>query len=482
MTWLSQHRLTAVLIVLLLAAAVFLTIMLCTPPKQQPAKVVVYKQPGSIAPNKEIAVWVEEAPLFVYETAVNHNRRWSESPDTSTAAMSYFDFEGRVKVEVSAQDVQSAVVRPLSLGITPQVKDGVASFWLDRPAHLTIELNGDYTRALHLFANPLETEIPDEDDPNVLYFGPGVYETGIFEVKSGQTVYLAGGAVVYGGIIGDGVENVRVMGRGLFDGGIYDRWAQTTVPVNFKSSKDIHIEGIGFMNPAGWTVNAYFCKDVTVDNIKIITARSNGDGVTLQSCSDVMVTNSFVRTWDDSLVVKNYDNGNTDEIRFENIVVWTDLAQSCEVGYETYGDSMQNITFENITVLHNFHKPVMSIHNSDQAEIRNVTFKGITVEDAQMGDGDGTPYLMEVTIASSQWSKAPARGLVDGVLFEDIAVLGGKIPGSNFRGYNENSMVRNIAINNLTIGRQRITNMAQGKIQALLYAENITIDGVRQGV
>jgi hypothetical protein len=482
MAWIRKNKLTAGLTLLLVAALACMVVFMATLNKTEASKLVVYGRPGEVPGSETVSVSVEDTPLFVYKVPVNNNRIFSQEPVLSEAAMSYFDFEGRVRVDVAAADLQSVVVRPLSLGIEPQIRDGVASFYLEQPAQLTLEFNGDYKQVLHLFANPLETEVPDKNDPSVIYFEPGVYETGIFKVGSGQTVYLAGGAVVYGGIIADGVENVRIMGRGVFDGSIYDRWTQTTVPVDFRNSRNITVEGVGFMNPAGWTVNAYFCENFKADNVKIISARSNGDGFTIQSCKDVNISNSFVRSWDDSLVVKNYDMGNTSNVRFENMIVWTDLAQSCEVGYETYGETMEDISFENITVLHNFHKPVMSVHNSDQAQIRNVVYRNITVEDAQMGDGDGAPYLMEITIASSQWSTSNTRGLVDGVLFENITVLDGKTPGSNFRGYYDGANVTNVSINNLVIKGERITSMEQGGIKAILYVDKVTIDGVAQEV
>src|SRR5690606_8203799 len=131
--------------------------------------------------------------------------------------------------------------------------------------------------------------------------------------------------------------------------------------------------------PAGWTIHAQESKNILIDNIKIITARPNGDGISIQSCEDVVVRNSFVRTWDDSLVVKNVNNQSTNNILFTNNILWTDLAQSMEVGYEAYGPSMTNIIFEDITVLHNYHKAVMSIHNADQANIDNVIFRNITI-------------------------------------------------------------------------------------------------------
>lgn len=482
MEWVARHKLTLGLALLLALALVLQVVLLIMPMQNSNAKVIVYEAPNSTVQHSGVSLFVEDTPLFVYDVAVNHIRTWVENPSTTTAGMASFDFEGSVQVRVEVEDMESLVVRPLSLGIQPKVKNGVATFTLSAPAQLTLEINGDYKRAVHLFANAPEENAPSQEDENVIYFGPGVHKTGIFTVESGQTVYLAGGAVVYGGIVGKNVQNVRVTGRGFFDGSTYDRWAQTTVPINFEHSQNIQIDGVGFLNPAGWTVNAYFCEDVLIDNIKIISARSNGDGITLQSCKNVKAQNSFVRSWDDSLVVKNYDEGSTENILFDNMVVWTDLAQSCEVGYETYGESIKNITFQNITVMHNFHKPVMSIHNADQAAISDVTFRDIVVEDAQMGDGDGTPYLMEITIASSQWSRSAVRGSVQNVLFENITVLSGKTPSSNFRGYGENNAVDGVAINNLVINGQRITTLQQGNIKALLYVQNLSIDGVLQEV
>lgn len=85
------------------------------------------------------------------------------------------------------------------------------------------------------------------------------------------------------------------------------------------------------------------------------------------------------------------------------------LAQSMEIGYETNkGDkensTIENVTFEDITVLHNFHKPVLSIHNADNAAISNVTYKNIVVEDACMGLGDGTKELIDLQVlTNSGW-------------------------------------------------------------------------------
>lgn len=482
MKWIANHKITVALLLLLAAGFALLGWALMAPAKPQPATVVVYESPVLMQPYADVTLTVADTPVFVAQTAVSHNRAFSQTPPLASAGVASFDMDGSVTVSLSADDLHSLVVRPLSLGIEPNISGNTASFTLSEPAQLTLEINGEPTRAVHLFANPLETDVPDPDDETVIYFGPGLHKTGIFTVDSNTTVYLAGGAVVQGGILARNAENITIKGRGFFDGSVYDRWNETTVPLNLQYCSNVTVEGIGFLDPAGWTLNGYFCTDLTVDNVKIITARSNGDGITLQSCKDVAVTNSFVRSWDDSLVVKNYDGGSTRNILFDNMVVWTDLAQSCEVGYETNGPAMKNITFQNITVLHNYHKPVMSIHNSDNAAITNVTFKDIVVEDAQMGDGDGAAYLMEMTIASSQWSSTVKRGTISDVRFENITVLDGKVPGSNFIGYSADHGISNVSIENLVIHGQRITSLQQGSIKALLYVDTVTIDGEIQEV
>ena len=104
-----------------------------------------------------------------------------------------------------------------------------------------------------------------------------------------------------------------------------------------------------------------------------------------------------------------------------------------EVGYETnkggkINATIQNITFQNMTVLHNFHKLVMSIHNADDAAVSDILFCNITVEDASMDKGDAgeNAQLIDITIESSNnWSTTKNRGTVDNVKFGGIYVVDG---------------------------------------------------------
>jgi hypothetical protein len=433
----------------------------------EPAKVVLYDGPSGIKAATDRIIEVDGKPVFVYDTAVNLNHAFSKNPELSTTPVAYFDFSGKVEVKIRAPGVkiEAATIRPLSSGIKPTISGDTLTFYIDKPQKLTIELNNEIKRAIHLFANSIEVNPPSKDDPNVIYFGPGVHKAGAIPVKSNQTVYISGGAVVYGVVKADNKENVKVTGHGIIDGSIYDRWSETMIPIDYRNCKNSSIEGVIFLNPAGWTVNTYFSENIKIDDIKIISARSNGDGITTQSCKNVTVSNCFVRSWDDSLVVKDYDNGNAKNITFDNIIVWTDLAQSCEIGYETRGKSIEDVTFKNITVLHNFHKPVISIHNGDNAVVKNIHYDNITVEDAQMGEGDAgkNNQLIDLWVGVGTWSVTEDRGSISDVYFNNINVLSGKMPPSRITGYDSEHAVKNIYINNLNILGKSITNAKDGQ-------------------
>ena len=95
------------------------------------------------------------------------------------ASMVYFRHGGNSQGKDYLRNlaVKQAVIRPLSANI-PFDRDGDAIlFTLDRPRKLSIEINGERFSNLHLFANPLEENAPQPDDPNVLLLNPAIHRT-----------------------------------------------------------------------------------------------------------------------------------------------------------------------------------------------------------------------------------------------------------------------------------------------------------------
>ncbi len=398
-------------------------------------------------------VWLDgEEIQTVYETAVCHQRYWTENPVLSSTPVAIGESKGSCQVEIQflKEEVHSAVVRPLSLAVKPEIREGRVCFTLPQPANITVELNGSVEKALHLFVHAPDEEKPDPEGKKVRYFGPGEYRDQMITVRSNETIYLDEGCVLYGQIYCGMGSGFTIAGHGVLCGSIYDRYKDTLVPVNLSNCSDFTIRDITILDPSAWTVNLYKCKNAVIDNVKIVSARSNSDGLTFQNCQGIHVKNCFVRSWDDSLVVKGY-GGDVSDITFEHCILWTDLAQSCEIGYETRAKKIEHIAFSDITVLHAMHKPVISIHNSDSAAVKDVLFENIVVEDAHLGQGDGTPYLIDLTTTESQWSATLRRGTIEDVTIRSVQVLSGEKPGIRIFSQDEKSRIDHVQISGLSL-------------------------------
>jgi polygalacturonase len=255
-----------------------------------------------------------------------------------------------------------------------------------------------------------------------------------------------------------------VRGRGILSGAHIDRYGggwKNLVNIHSNSS-NVTVNGIIMLDSPTWNLNLRQSSGIRIEDVKIVGARPNSDGIDLVGCRDSYINRCFVRAWDDCLCVKTDNTGNTNNINFSGCILWTDLAQSMEVGYETRSDVMSNITFKDIDVIHAFHKPVMSIHAGDRASIENVTWQDIRVEDAKLNSVPEDNLLMDLWIGSSVWSQDAERGKIKGVTFRNISVLGGKAMRSRVHGFDGNHRISGVTFDNVTMMGKPIRTMADG--------------------
>ena len=161
-------------------------------------------------------------PWLCRVSAMPYNTVWPgrQRPLEQTEPASFLSFEMQEPVEVrltANRPFAEAVVRPLNKGVQPRVSGREIAFTIAQPGAYTVELDG-FHRALHLFANPLTDFGVDKSAPNVRYFGPGVHEVGELELSSGETLFVDGGAVLYGSVRAIHKKNVRIVGYGVIDG------------------------------------------------------------------------------------------------------------------------------------------------------------------------------------------------------------------------------------------------------------------------
>ncbi len=166
--------------------------------------VITWPAPMGEPASPDYTVSVDETPVFVYRARVRaeilqNEGLWTHHPDPAgeNASFALFDMTAPVTVTIQpARPFRKAALLPVGAGIVPENSDGTVRFTLAQPRHLTLVLDDCDTQPLHLFISLPETNAPQPDDQDVLYFGPGVHELTTLRVQSGQTVYLAGGAIV----------------------------------------------------------------------------------------------------------------------------------------------------------------------------------------------------------------------------------------------------------------------------------------------
>ena len=458
----------------------------------------------------------QEVPVYRARiSAVPLNWRWPgyQRPlyQTEFAGFCYWDMDGPVTVEVIPHHVETidqVVIRPQSEGIISRVKRGSIVFSMKQGSQVTLEVNGMH-HALHLFGNPMEESRPDPDDRDVLYFGPGVHDIGKVDLTADQTVYIAGGAVVYGAFEARDAPNLIIRGRGILDGSHIIRPDSAVrkmpeIPFGTMTLYGCHnarIEGIIFRDANVYVLTPVACKDMSITNIKQIGMwRYNTDGIHLLNCQDVTVDRCFLRNFDDSFVVngfpehRGYKFGDLPmrNVKVSRCVIWNDWGSAIRIGVVCYAPVIENIVFRDCDIIHASHI-ALNIANHGHAMVRNIRFEDIRIE---MDDGSPKPVLQKVKdqvyedpskgthvpmlslieITKSFYALTEDYGHIKEVVMKDIKVLGDRPSRSVISGHDSEHMVENLIIENLRFGDQVVTDLKSAHFEIGDFVKNVRID------
>jgi len=424
------------------------------------AEVVTYPAPSEEA-SDEYEVSVEGQQVDVYAARTLDppfaGKQWDFGGPYSFAN---FDMSGRVVVRIaSKRSLRDVVIRPQSKGIKPVIEDDhTITLTLDKPQKLSIEPDGR-SGPLLLFANPLEMDAPKPDDPGVVFFGPGLHKPEKITLRSDQTLYLSGGAVVKAEVFAEG-ENIRICGRGILDGSDWE-WRKGPVGnlIAIRNSQDMEISDITLRGSSHWTIVPRNSKGITIRNVKLCNSRvQNDDGINPCNSQDVLITDCFIRSDDDCVALKGLDfsaeNSNVENIVVENSTLWCDRARIFLLGHESRAEYMRNVTLRNLDIIHFTMTPFLfepgedmrleditvediRIHGEGQREfirlrpvvnqymrnkvpgfIRNIHFRNVTIQ------GKPGEYMVQVIGADTQHD-------VRDVIFEDVSILGSMLTGDS---------------------------------------------------
>lgn len=402
---------------------------------------VIYKAPEKEMKSDDFTMTVNNQQVFVYQARVSKfpiNQVWPgyQRPinQTEIASFAYFDMNGEVEIKInSAKEIKTVDIRPTEYGIKPVVQGNVISIKITKPMQFSVEVNG-YHNAMHIFANPAEKFNVDKSDPKVHYFGPGIHEAGVIDVKSNETVFIDGGAVVYGRINSENARNIKIIGRGILDASKIERNKGPHM-VNLVHVVNATISGIILRDAHIWALTTTSCDSITIDQIKMIGLwRYNSDGIDIVNCSNMVIKNSFIRAFDDNIVIRGsrgpYKEGFKiiDNIKVDSCVLWNDWGRALEIGANTVIDTIKNISFANCHIPH-FTSVAMDIQNCDRGTVKDIRFKNISIE-GQISDSltlgtlpiftKAWGKIIVLGIYGSYYSSDTVRGQINHIYFDNI--------------------------------------------------------------
>ncbi|HMR82855.1 MAG TPA: alginate lyase family protein [Niabella sp.] len=347
-------------------------------------QVISYPAPKGEPLSNDYTVTVNGKPVPVYPVKSQHrDKKYS---------IAYFDFEGPVTVTIkTSRPLNNLVVLPYKYGIKPSVNGNAATFTTDRPFDISFEPTGGDSPLL-LFSNSLEKDVPQRDDKNVIYFGPGVHNPvgGLIKLKSNQTLYIAGGAVVKAGIDATG-DNIKIMGRGIIDGSDWDHNAgPNDFMINATDCNNLIIKDVILKGSYYWTVVPQRCDRVLIDHIRLAGSRvGNDDGVNPCNSSNVTIKNCFFRTDDDAISPKGITRAGGEQtsrpvenVLVENCTFWVDFANVFRIATESSCPAIRNFTARNIDVIHfprRKNVQIFYLHPTGNMPMENLVFENIRI-------------------------------------------------------------------------------------------------------
>ena len=362
-------------------------------------------------------------------------------------------------------------------GLQPTVKDQTIAFTLDRPRKISIEPYG-MKNVLLLFADAPQTDIPDPNDKNVRFFGPGIHrvEGDVLRLTSGQTLYLAPGAVLKAAVFAEDAQNVTLRGRGIIDGA---DWPWLKGPrghlVGFIRCKNVTVEGVIIRGSYGWTLVPIQCENVTITNVKIVGDRvQNDDGINPCNSRQVTIRDCFIRTDDDCISVKGLGQTQrepAEDITIENMVFWCSRARIILFAHESQAEAMRRIRISDSHIIHYTMTPFL-LEPGEDMPMTDILFENIHINAA----GRGEIARLKPTVNQYMSIKIPGR--IENVRFKNLDIAADD-PAAVFfhmEGTDAEHNVSRIAFEALRINGKPVETLA-ALLRIHPFVSDISIDG-----
>lgn len=208
------------------------------------------------------------------------------------------------------------------------------------------------------------------------------------------------------------------------------------------------VDGVILRDSSTWTVPIRRSHHVRIVNVKALGDRANSDGIDICNSRDVIVSNCYLRTLDDLVVVKtDKQQGPSENIDVGHCVLWNEIAHALSIGAELR-EPVSHVHFHDCDVIHDKGREwTLRVYHCDSAVISDVVFDNIRVEE--------TRKLISLWIGKANWSRDVERGHIRDVVFRNISAAGDH-PRIELQGFDADQAIEDVVFQNVSVNGKPI--------------------------
>lgn len=426
----------------------------------------------------------------------------TDSPSYEGISYSNFSIsKGAQMVITSASDILEWDIKPTLT--TAELSDSkTLTVTVDGPKKFVVMVrDAEMWRYFIVSAEEPETNIPDRNDPSVLFLEPGVHKYGQAWdpfVDGIKTLYVSGGAVLEATLKVKDKSDIKILGRGLlaqafvphaeeFEVRREQEWDADWLGVHFGRSKNIEVDGIAVINSPGYQMEFAICENVTAKNVKLLGfGEHNNDGfhtygknITLDDCfvtcndDRICVTGLFDndcgtgdKLWDGTIKLSGTP---VSDITIRNMVFWGLHNNGGDIMLTWNGETYcKNVLIENCVSITPTNKAFVASMHAGSA-----IFENITIRNCHLYHGNFLSLLVR-----DEGYQGAGGGAIKGLNIENITLDVNKSEiGKHLTGFSETSNIEGIVVKNIRGKDGVVKSLNETAITTNEFVSNITVVG-----
>ena len=303
----------------------------------------------------------------------------------------------------------------------------------------------------------------------------GTFLSGTIRLKSNVTLRIEAGATLLGStsiedypditpeiiylyrarftkylIYAEKAENIGLSGHGVIDGqGKHfparpgDDKGRPYI-LRFSECKNVRVEDLTFRDSARWLSHYLACDNVTISGITIHSKiRENRDGIDVDSCLDVRISDCRIDTGDDAIVLKATTQRPCKRVTVTNCIL-SSLASAFKMGTESNG-GFEDITVSNC-VIHDTGYSGIAVEMVDGGALDRVTISNITMRNVK------APIFIRLGNRARPIPDLPPPGMgsLRNVIISNVQATGADTMGCSITGI-PGYPVENVTLSNIRI-------------------------------